>query len=284
MIELIGVSFTYMPGTLLATRAVSDVDLRIREGEFVGLIGPTGSGKSTLIQLFNGLLLPAEGKVLFEGREIGREVAPSVVRKAIGLVFQFPESQLFDSTVAADIAFGPRNLGLSGEELESRVRRSMEMVGLEHGLFKDRSPFSLSGGEMRRAAIAGVLAMEPRMLVLDEPTSGLDLTGRSELLGHLRALHQKGMAVVLVTHDMDEAAQYVDRLVVLREGRVTVDDLPEKVFSQSTYLAEMGLAVPHVAEVLQKLRDRGVNVSTGIYDVEAAAAEIAGALAARGKG
>ncbi|MEW6189831.1 MAG: energy-coupling factor transporter ATPase [Actinomycetota bacterium] len=272
LIELINVGFTYMEGTPLAQRALRDVSLSIERGEFVGIIGPTGSGKSTLIQLFNGLLAPVEGKVLIYGREIGKDgIPPHLVRQKIGLVFQFPENQLFEETVFDDIAFGPRNLGCSESEVERRVRKALELVELDFNLFKDRSPFSLSGGEMRRVAIAGVLAMEPEALILDEPTSGLDPRGREEIMSRLKYLHHReGLTIVLVTHNMDEVAHLVDRLIVLNEGSILFDDIPRKIFLEAVTLKRIGLDVPQVTSLVRALRDQGIDVPVDVFEVEEA--------------
>ncbi|MDI6689176.1 MAG: energy-coupling factor transporter ATPase [Actinomycetota bacterium] len=272
LIELINVGFTYLEGTPLAQRALRDVSLSIEKGEFVGIIGPTGSGKSTLIQLFNGLLTPAEGKVLIDGREIGKDGIPShLVRQKIGLVFQFPENQLFEETVFDDIAFGPRNLGCSESEVERRVRKALELVELDFNLFKDRSPFSLSGGEMRRVAMAGVLAMEPEALILDEPTSGLDPRGRKEIMSRLEYLHHlEGLTIVLVTHNMDEVAHLVDRLIVLNEGSILLDDIPRKIFLEAVTLKRIGLDIPQVTSLVRALRDQGIDVPVDVFEVEEA--------------
>ncbi len=278
LIELINATFKYPAA---AEPALCDVSLAIDEGEFIGLIGPTGSGKSTLIQLLNGLLLPTQGEVLFRGRRIGKEIGGLDVRREVGLLFQFPESQLFEATVFDDVAFGPRNLGLSAEEVERRVESALKAVGLDPMDFANRSPFSLSGGEMRRIAIAGVLAMRPKVLVLDEPTSGLDARGRSELIDRLTALNAEGLTVVLVTHDMDEIAHIAKRLIVLDKGRVALQGSPADVFSRADEILEMGLDLPVPAAVLRGLKDRGYDVSTQILDAASAVDEIIGAVRRR---
>ncbi len=272
LLELEDVSFTYMEGTPLAQTALRDINVSIQEGEFVGLIGPTGSGKSTLIQHFNGLLIPTRGKVFVEDKEVGVEIKPAETRQKMGLVFQFPENQLFEESVFGDVAFGPRNLGCSEEEIEVRVKKSLEFVGLDYDSFKNRSPFSLSGGEMRRVAIAGVLAMEPKMLILDEPTSGLDSQGREEILSRLEHLHHtESLTIVLVSHDMDEVAHLADRLIVLNEGRILFNDEPRRIFSQAQKLREIGLGVPHVTSLFMSLIDRGMKVPSSLFEVEQAA-------------
>lgn len=278
MIELKDVAFKYPAA---AEPALSGISLAIDEGEFVGLIGPTGSGKSTLIQLLNGLLLPTEGEVLFKGMRVGKEIGGFDVRREIGLLFQFPESQLFEATVFDDVAFGPRNLGLSAEEVELRVKSALEAVGLDPSDFANRSPFSLSGGEMRRIAIAGVLAMRPKVLVLDEPTSGLDARGRAELTERLAALNAEGLTMVLVTHDMDEVAHLAERLIVLDKGRVALQGSPAEVFSRADAILEMGLDLPVPAAVLRGLKRRGLDVSTKIFDAASAVDEIVGAMRRR---
>ncbi|HEY8394280.1 MAG TPA: energy-coupling factor transporter ATPase [Thermaerobacter sp.] len=255
------------------------IDLAIGDGELVGLAGPTGSGKSTLVQHFNGLLKPTAGRVVVDGIDLWapgpeqhRRLAEA--RRRVGLVFQFPEQQLFEETVFADIAFGPRNQGLPEDEVDRRVREAMALVGLSPEL-AERSPFSLSGGQMRRVAIAGVLAMRPRTLVLDEPTAGLDPQGRAELLAHLRRLHREaGMTIVLVSHDMDELAALVERVIVLRDGRVAADGPAAEVFARRELLAACALRPPAVAELMAELRQRGVPVPAGVLSVDQAESEL----------
>lgn len=261
LIEMMNVSFTYMPDTSLEQLALQNTNLGIDEGEFIGLIGPTGSGKSTLVQLLSALLIPAEGKILFKGKEIGRDIEPHIIRKEVGLVFQFPENQLFAETVADDVAFGPRNLGLSEGQANLNAREALESVGLAYERYADRSPFSLSGGEKRLVAIAGILAMKPRVLTLDEPITGLDYWGRTRVLRYIDELNRNGMTVIIVAHDMDEIAEYVDRVVVLSEGQIVLDGRPKDVFSQIDYLRDIGLDIPKTVELLMKLRDRGFNVT-----------------------
>jgi len=267
LIELVNVGFTYMPGTPFAREALKSISLRISDGEFIGLVGPTGSGKSTLIQHLNGLLAPAEGRVLFRGKEIGKELSFYRVREEVGMVFQFPENQLFEETVENDIAFGPKNLGLTGEDISSRVKEALGQVGLDYHRFSDRSPHSLSGGEMRLVAIAGVLAMRPKVLILDEPTSGLDAHGKKEIFECLDRLNKSGVTIIMVTHSMDEVAEAARRIIVLNEGRVLLDDNPERVFSSSELLVDIGLNVPKTVELLAKLRLQGLNVDTGAINL-----------------
>lgn len=271
LIKLENVSFTYLPHTPLAQTALREINLSISEGEFVGIIGASGSGKSTLIQHFNGLLFPTEGDVYIEGIRIEKKTNLRGIRSKIGVVFQFPEDQLFEETVFADIAFGPKNLGCPHEEIEERAKEAMELVGLEYEVFKGRSPFLLSGGEMRRVAMAGVLAMKPKAIVLDEPTSGLDAKGKLEILSYLKNLHRtKRSTVVLVSHDMDEVASLVDRLIVLDRGKIVFDDSPKKVFLQTGKLIGMGLGVPQISALMIALENRGFKVPLDVFEVQGA--------------
>jgi len=263
LIECIDLGFTYMPGTPLTSEALKNINLSVEEGEFIAFIGPTGSGKSTLIQHFNGLLTPTEGKAVFKGKQIGVNIHPYEVRREVGLVFQFPESQLFEETVAEDVSFGPRNLGLSGEEVSERAEEALELVGLSYDRFAGRSPFELSGGEQRLVAIAGVLAMKPRMLVLDEPTSGLDAREKARVMRCLTELNRDGMTIVFVSHDMDEVAEFAHRVVVLDKGRIVFDGDPGTVFSQAGVLKNIGLNIPATTELLVKLSGRGFDLDTG---------------------
>ena len=269
------VSYTYQPNTPFAAKALSEVSLTINSGEFLGIIGHTGSGKSTLIQHLNGLLFAGEGRVLVDGVEVGQK-SKSIkeIRQKVGLVFQYPEQQLFEETVAKDISFGPRNLGLSPHEVERRVRWAMSMVDLEKNKFGDASPFSLSGGEKRRVAIAGVLAMQPKYLILDEPCAGLDPQGKAELLGHLQRLNEKGLAIVLVSHSMDDVARLAKRLVVIQKGRIIYNDTTRKVFSRAQELEQMGLGVPEVMKLMMALKERGLQVREDRITEEEGLAEI----------
>jgi energy-coupling factor transport system ATP-binding protein len=263
----------YLPGTPFAVTALREVSLTIGKGEFVGIIGQTGSGKSTLIQHFNGLLKPASGRILLEGREVvpGKGESPVALRRRVGLLFQFPEQQLFEETVLADVAFGPRNMGLTRGEAEARAESALQAVGLAAYQYADRSPFSLSGGEMRRAAIAGVLAMEPEMLVLDEPLAGLDPAGRQEVLQLIAALRrERGMTVVLVSHSMEDVARFADRLFVLAEGELKLAGTPEEIFTDVDSLERLGLALPQLAQLMHSLRRAGKNVPTGVFTIEQA--------------
>ncbi|MHB9146538.1 MAG: energy-coupling factor transporter ATPase [Symbiobacteriia bacterium] len=275
---------TYNPNSPLEARALDGVSLEIKAGEFLGLIGATGSGKSTLIQHLNGLLRPTAGRVLVDDVEITPTSKASLraVRQAVGLVFQYPEHQLFEETVRADIGFGPRNLGLAPAEVEKRVSAALKMVGLTSDVL-EYSPFELSGGQVRRVAIAGVLAMQPKVLILDEPTAGLDPRGREEILGQVRRLHSEfGLTVVLVSHSMEDVARLAERLVVMAAGRVVLEGSPREVFTHPAELAAMGLGVPQVTRLMQALRQRGLPVRDDILTVEEARGELARYFAARG--
>ncbi|MCR4403434.1 MAG: energy-coupling factor transporter ATPase [Firmicutes bacterium] len=277
--------FTYNPGTPFARPALEDVNLEIGDGEFIGIIGETGSGKSTLIQHFNGLLRPSRGRVLVDGVDIwGKDVRLRDIRQRVGLVFQYPEHQLFEESVFADVAFGPRNMGLGDDEVAERVRRALEMVGLDFQAVKDRSPFELSGGEMRRVAIAGVLAMEPSVLVLDEPVSGLDPRGRDELLRELARLHEEfEYTVVLVSHSMEDVARLAKRLVVMHKGRVAADGSVREVFRMKNLLTDVGLGVPQVTELMHELVRRGKDVKTDVLTVGEAKEELLRLLRGEGR-
>lgn len=258
---------TYMPGSPFQATAIHGVSLTIRDGEFIGLIGHTGSGKSTLIQHLNGLLRPSSGRVLIDGKDLfAKDTDKREVRRKVGLVFQYPENQLFEETVAADIAFGPKNLGLSPEEVDARVRDACAQVRLDYDTFKARSVFELSGGQMRRAAIAGVLAMQPQTLILDEPCAGLDPRGRDEILGLVRELHQtRGTTVVMVSHSMDDVASLVSRVIVMNRGQIAMDGTPREVFRQGEALRAMGLDVPEAARLAARLREKGFDVPEDAY-------------------
>ena len=277
------VTYVYEAGSPWAVTALRDVSLTIEDGEAVGLIGPTGSGKSTLVQHLNGLLRPTSGKVLVDGQDLW---APNAdrrrLRMRIGLVFQYPEHQLFEETVRADIAFGPRNLGLDPDEVDRRVRRSLRRVGLDEAIL-DRSPFELSGGQMRRVAIAGVLAMEPRVLVLDEPTAGLDPRGRDEILSFVRDLHRKeGLTIIMVSHNMEEVARLARRVVVMHRGQVVLDGDVRTVYAQVERLQELDLDVPLPTRVAARLAERGWPIRRDVLTVDEAAAAVAECLAAGG--
>ncbi|MCS7172798.1 MAG: energy-coupling factor transporter ATPase [Armatimonadetes bacterium] len=271
----------YLAGTPLASVALRGISLAIHRGESVGILGPTGSGKSTLVQIFAGLVRPTGGRVWVGGVELWtRGVNLKQVRRRIGLVFQYPEHQLFEETVFEDVAFGPRNLGLGPEEVAERVEEALALVGLPPEDFRNRSPFSLSGGEMRRVAIAGVLAMRPEVLILDEPTAGLDPQGRRTLLELIRKLRadRPDLTVVLVSHRMDDVARVCERGVVLHQGRVYLDAPVRDAFREAARLREIGLDVPRVTDVLLRLRAAGLPVRTDRLTVEEACAEIVRAL------
>lgn len=261
-----------MQGGPFESTAILDINLEIKDGEFVGLIGHTGSGKSTLIQHLNGLLKPTQGTVIVNDVRIEKNTKDlKSVRQQVGLVFQYPEHQLFEETVQLDIAFGPKNLGLSQEEIDFRVREAAELVGLPFDEVKDRSPFELSGGQRRRVAIAGVLAMRPGMLILDEPTAGLDPRGRDEIFEEIKALHEKGgYTIVLVSHSMEDVARLVERIIVMNKGRIALTGTPRKVFTHARELKEMGLDVPQITNLMMALKERGMDVPVDIYTVDQA--------------
>ncbi|NMA95714.1 MAG: energy-coupling factor transporter ATPase [Clostridiales bacterium] len=260
----------YMKSTPFESVALKDIDLEINRGEFIGIIGHTGSGKSTLIQHLNGLLKPTRGTILIDGEDIfHKDVDLRSLRQRVGLVFQYPEYQLFEETVYKDIAFGPKNLNLPEEEIYDRIKESMEVVGLSFDSMKDRSPFELSGGQRRRVAIAGVLAMKPEVLVLDEPAAGLDPRGRDEILGQIKRLHQRhGLTTILVSHSMDDIAKLVDRIVVMNEGTIALIGTPREVFREAELLEEIGLGLPSIAKLMRELKKRGMDVKEDIYTIE----------------
>ena len=249
------VTHTYQAGSPFQATAIRDVCLTIGAGEFTALIGHTGSGKSTLAQHMNALLSPTEGRVLLDGRDINEKgVSKRDVRQRIGLVFQYAETQLFEETVAKDVAFGPKNLGLSTEEIDTRVHEALERVGLSYAEIAERSPFELSGGQMRRVAIAGVIAMRPEMLVLDEPAAGLDPLGREEIMGLVRSFHGSGATVVMVSHSMDDVAETASRIIVMDKGRLTMDGTPEAIFADAERLVALDLDVPQTCRLSLALR------------------------------
>ncbi len=270
ILQIENLTHTYSEGTPFQRSAVKGLSMTVGAGEFLGIIGHTGSGKSTLIQHLNGLLQPTSGRILLAGKDIWAE--PKKIREvrcAVGLVFQYPEYQLFEETVYKDIAFGPKNMGLDEAEIDRRVRDAAAFVGLREELL-EKSPFELSGGQKRRVAIAGVIAMEPKVLVLDEPTAGLDPQGRDAILAQIQAYHRaKGAAVVLVSHSMEEIARNVDRIVVLSGGKVYMEGTPEKVFARAHELEQVGLDVPQVTKIAAALRARGMDIDTAVYTVEA---------------
>ena len=260
-IALENVSFTYQEGTPLASTALSDVSLTIEDGSYTALIGHTGSGKSTILQLLNGLLVPSQGSVrvfdtLITSTSKNKDIRQ--IRKQVGLVFQFAENQIFEETVLKDVAFGPQNFGVSEEDAEQIAREKLALVGIDESLF-NRSPFELSGGQMRRVAIAGILAMEPAILVLDEPTAGLDPLGRKELMTLFKKLHQSGMTIVLVTHLMDDVAEYANQVYVMEKGCLVKGGKPSDVFQDVVFIEEVQLGVPKITAFCKRLADRGVS-------------------------
>lgn len=263
---------TYMPGTPFEVAALKNINLEVKKGEFLAIIGQTGSGKSTLVQHFNGLLQPVSGKVYFDGREIGSSKEARVwARRRVGLLFQFPEHQLFEETVFADVSFGPRNLGFSQAEIGERVEEALELVGLDPGEIAQRSPFALSGGQMRRVAMAGVLAMRPDVLILDEPTAGLDPRGKQEILAMIARLHrEQGITVILVSHSMEDVARYAGRLVVIADGEIKITGTPSEVFTRSEELEALGLGIPQLARLMQRLREAGKEVPLDVFTVSRA--------------
>ncbi len=269
IIEAKALTHTYSAGTPFEHKAIDNVELQVMPGEFLGIIGHTGSGKSTLIQHLNGLLRPTDGQILLDGEDIWAK--PKEIRKVrfqVGLVFQYPEYQLFEETVYKDIAFGPKNMGLQGEEIDRRVRQAAVFAGLDEDIL-ERSPFELSGGQKRRVAIAGVIAMEPKVLILDEPTAGLDPRGREAILAQLRAYHeQKGSTIILVSHSMEEIARNVDRIVVMSHAHKLMDGTPEEVFSRAEELLQVGLDVPQVTKVAMELQKRGLLRDSSVYTIE----------------
>jgi energy-coupling factor transport system ATP-binding protein len=264
------VSYEYGRGTPFATKALDDCSLEIQPGEFVGLVGHTGSGKSTLVQHMNALLRPHSGRVIVDGQDLAGLKSLQAVRRKVGLVFQYPEHQLFEETVEQDVAFGPRNLGMADRSVKKRVRKALEAVGLDYDAVAHRSPFELSGGERRRVAIAGVLAIEPSYVILDEPTASLDPRGRREMLDYIQRLHEDtGVTIVLVSHDMDEIARRADRVVVMDSGRIALEGTPAEVFRDNAdRLVEMGLDVPETAKLLHKLERLGFEVLPGLPSAE----------------
>ena len=269
-------NYVYMTGGPYETKALSDVNLTIHDGEFIGLIGHTGSGKSTLVQHLNGLIMPTSGRVLVDGMDLAdKGTDRRAIRQRVGLVFQYPENQLFEETVEKDIAFGPKNLGLDDAEIDRRVRDAMRRVALDYDRLHDRSVFELSGGQMRRVAIAGVLAMEPQVLVLDEPCAGLDPRGREEILGLIKKLHEEaGTTIVMVSHSMDDVASLAERVIVMNHGELVMDGAPRDVFACGEELRGMGLDVPQAVQLAGKLRERGFDIPEGIYRIEEIKTEI----------
>ena len=279
-IEVKNVTYTYMPKTPFERIALKNIDLCIEKKEFTAIAGHTGSGKSTLVQQLNGLLDPTEGEVLVDGIAIhGKNAQAVAARRKVGMVFQYPEHQLFEESIFADIAFGPRNLELAEADIEQRVKKAMEFVNLPYKEYKDRSPFQLSGGQMRRVAIAGVIALQPEYLILDEPTAGLDPRGRRDLLEKISQLHRKeGIGVVLVSHNMDDVAELADRVIFMSQGKITVNASPKQAFSETEHLKEAGLDLPQMVQLLQVLKKQGISVKTDIFTIKEAVASVQQAL------
>lgn len=271
VLEVKALTHTYSAGTPFEHKAIDNVDLEVMPGEFLGIIGHTGSGKSTLIQHLNGLLRPTDGQILLDGTDIWER--PKEIRKVrfqVGLVFQYPEYQLFEADIFTDVCFGPKNLGLPQEEVGKRARHALKLVGMDEKFYK-QSPFELSGGQKRRVAIAGVLAMRPEMMILDEPTAGLDPQGRDEILGQIERLNREhGLTILVVSHSMEDMARYVDRIMVMNDGVKMFDDTPKEVFRHYKELEAIGLAAPQITYVVQGLRERGIPIDDTITTVEEA--------------
>ncbi|NLI53526.1 MAG: energy-coupling factor transporter ATPase [Clostridiales bacterium] len=270
-------SHTYLPGSALAYPALSDITLTVSDGEFLGVIGHTGSGKSTLIQHFNGLLLPTSGSVHVDGLDTREKKLRKQIRSLVGMVFQYPEYQLFEETVERDVAFGPKNMGLDDAEAATRVSEALCLVGLDPAEFAEKSPFELSGGEKRRAALAGILAMRPKYLVLDEPMACLDPRGRREILALIESLRRDfGTGIVMVSHSMDDVAMYADRIAVLDKGSLYLVGSPEEVFSRGAELIEMGLNLPQATQLVRALRKRGVPIEHDYFRMDELTKELVG--------
>lgn len=277
-------TYTYSQGTPFEKTAVKDVNIEIEEGELVGIIGHTGSGKSTLIQHLNGLIKPTSGKIFIDGVDIhDKDIKLRDVRFKVGLVFQYPEYQIFEETVYKDIAFGPTNMGLDEGEIDKRVRETAKLVGIDDSLL-NKSPFELSGGQKRRVAIAGVMAMRPKVLILDEPTAGLDPRGREMILGQIKHYHEEtGSTVLLVSHSMEDVARFAQKILVMNKGEVFCYDTPPAVFARADEIAAIGLSVPQITKVFSMLRSRGIDIRGDVYTIEFAMKTINEYLAARGK-
>lgn len=259
-------SYHYMQGTKLQFKALSDINITIEEGEFLGIIGHTGSGKSTFVQHLNGLLQPTEGKVLVDGHDMADKKQRHKGRELVGMVFQYPEYQLFEETVYKDVAFGPKNIGISPEEIPNRVREAMELMGLDYNTIKDKSPFELSGGQKRRAALAGIIAMRPKYLVLDEPMAGLDPGGRKQIIRTVEELRKAlNCAIIMVSHSMDDISGNATRIAVLNSGTIMMADTPNKVFKSPKLLMSMGLDIPQITRLISQMNARGANIPENIF-------------------
>jgi len=278
LIELNNVSHVYQDENNV--KALKNINLEISKGEFIGIVGHTGSGKSTLVQLFNGLIIPSSGNVKVNGKNITNQKSNlKETRRHVGLVFQYPEHQLFEESVYQDIAFGPKNLGLKKDEIEERVKEVMGLVGLDYDEFKDRSPFNLSGGQQRKVAIAGVLALKPDVLVLDEPSAGLDPQGRKQLAELLQYLYRElNMTIILISHRMEEIAELSSRVIVMHQGEIVIDDNPIEVFSKEQKLHKLSLDLPQITEILHRLAEKGLDVNTDLFSISEASTEIIKAL------
>ena len=278
-------TYIYDEGMPFASKALDNISFEIKDRDFVGLIGHTGSGKSTLIQHLNGLIKPSSGEIYINEFNItDQNQNLTEIRKRVGIVFQYPEYQLFEETVEKDIAFGPSNLDLSDEEIAIRVKDSMKAVGLDYEEYKDKSPFDLSGGQKRRVAIAGVIAMEPKVLILDEPTAGLEPKGREDILAQIRLLHKEyGMTIIMVSHSMEDVGKLAERIVVMNGGKIELLGKPSEIFKEVETLERIGLAVPQVTYLMRALREKGFDVSDEVFTVEKGTQEILKALANRGK-
>ena len=272
LIEINNLTHIYSEGMPFEKRAIDNLNLKIEENEFIGLIGHTGSGKSTFIQHLNGLLKPSSGEIIIDGKKIDKSGTNlTELRKKIGLVFQYPEYQLFEETIEKDIAFGPNNLELSEEEDLKRVKNSMDSVGLDYEIYKDKSPFDLSGGLKRRVAIAGVLAMEPKVLILDEPTAGLDPRGRDEILSEIKSIHEKRkITVILVSHSMEDVAKIAERIIVMDKGKIFLDSNPREIFRNEDKLLSVGLGIPQITSLMRTLKKKGLDINEDAITVEEA--------------
>ena len=272
LIEIKNLTHIYSEGLPFEKKAIDDINLKIEENEFIGLIGHTGSGKSTFIQHLNGLLKPSSGEIIVDGMKVDKSSSNlTELRKKIGLVFQYPEYQLFEETIERDIAFGPGNLDLSEEEVLRRVKSSMDSVGLDYETYKDKSPFELSGGLKRRVAIAGVLAMEPKVLILDEPTAGLDPRGRDEILSEIKSIHEKRkITVILVSHSMEDVAKIAERIIVMDKGKVFLDSNPREIFMNEDKLLSVGLGIPQITSLMRTLKKKGLDINEDSITVEEA--------------
>ena len=276
IMKLENINYIYNPNTPFEKKALDNINLSIDKGDFIGLIGHTGSGKSTLVQHLNGLIKPTSGKIIVDGVDIGSKNADlKKLRQKVGLVFQYPEHQLFEETIYKDIAFGPKNLGLDEEEIHERVKRAMELVGLDFDNLKDRSPFELSGGQKRRVAIAGVLAMKPEVLILDEPTAGLDPRGRDEILGKIQELYEnEGITIVLVSHSMEDIARLVNKIIVMHNGKIAMEGSTREIFKQTEELEKIGLGIPEITRFMREYKLKGNNINDDVLTVEEAKEEL----------